>query len=115
MSVQKLGDRNFKVRYRVGAKQFTKSGFETKGQAKAWEAAQLAKIRDGQWTDPKGGSATIASVYGEWVHGISVSDRTRSDYQELWTSVVAPQWARTQLRHVTAAGRGSSQGFHSHQ
>lgn len=101
MSVQRLSDRNYKVRYRVGSKQFTKSGFETKSQAKAWEAAQLKKVKDGSWTDPKGGSATVLSVYEQWIEGINVSDRTRSDYRELWQSVVGPQWAFTQLRHVT--------------
>lgn len=101
MSVSRLGDRNYKVRYRVGGKQFTKSGFETKSQAKAWEAAQLKKVRDGTWTDPKGGSTTVQAVYEPWIAGINVSDRTRSDYQELWQSVVGPQWQAVQLKHVT--------------
>lgn len=101
MSIQRLSDRNYKVRYRVGTKQITKSGFETKSQAKAWEAAQLKKVKDGSWTDPKGGSTAVLTVYEQWIEGINVSDRTRSDYRELWNSVVAPQWGPTQLRHVT--------------
>lgn len=101
MSIQRLSDRNYKVRYRVGTKQITKSGFETKSQAKAWEAAQLKRVKDGSWTDPKGGSTTVLSVYERWIEGINVSDRTRSDYRELWNSVVEPQWGMTQLRHVT--------------
>lgn len=101
MSIQRLSDHNYKVRYRVGTKQITKSGFETKSQAKAWEAAQLKRVKDGSWTDPKGGSTTVLSVYERWIEGINVSDRTRSDYRELWNSVVGPQWGMTQLRHVT--------------
>jgi len=103
LSIEKLSDRNFKVRYRVGRNQYTKSGFETKAQAKAWEAAQLKKIGDSTWTDPKGGSATVKDVFEDWIQGTNVSERTRSDYRELWESVVSKQWAPIQLKHVTPA------------
>jgi integrase len=101
LSIQKISDRNFKVRYRVGGKQYTKSGFDTKTQAKAWESAQLKRVKDNTWTDPKGGSTLVLDVYTDWIEGINVSERTRSDYRELWKSVVAPHWERTALHHVT--------------
>ena len=43
----------------------------------------------------------MVTVYEQWIEGINVSDRTRCDYRELWQSVVGPQWASIQLRHVT--------------
>jgi integrase len=103
MSIQRLGDRNYKVRYRIGTKQFTKSGFETKAQAKAWEAIQLKKAMDGTWTDPKGSATTVQAVFDNWIEGISVSQRTRADYRELWKSAVGPHWATYPLRNVTAS------------
>ena len=89
------------MRYRVGGKQFTKSGFDTKAQAKAWEAAQLKRVSDDTWTDPKGGNTLFETVYLQWIIGINVSERTRSDYAELWRSIVGPEWASHQLRHIT--------------
>ncbi len=89
------------MRYRVGGKQFTKSGFDIKAQAKAWEAAQLKRVSEDTWTDPKGGNTLFETVYLQWIIGINVSERTQSDYAELWRSIVGPEWASHQLRHIT--------------
>ncbi len=61
----------------------------------------MKRIKDNTWTDPKGGSTLLLDVYTEWIDGINVSERTRSDYRELSNSVVSPSWDRISLHHVT--------------
>lgn len=101
MSVIETSRGQFKVRYRVGSKQYAKSGFTSKRDARAYEAEQLRKIRAGTWTDPQAAKATVQSVYDSWIVAKRVSERTRSDYRELWDNVVGPAWATVRLEHVS--------------
>jgi integrase len=94
----------FKVRYRQGGKQHSRNGFKTKSEARAWEAEQKRRLRNNTWVDPQGSKTSIALVFDEWLHeGAQISERTRSDYLEIWTSVIAPNWGSSSLREVTPA------------
>lgn len=101
MSVTETSRGQFKVRYRVGKKQYAKSGFTTKKDARAYEAEQLRRMRAGTWTDPQAAKVTVQSVFDEWIVAKRITERTRSDYRELWDNVVAPTWAMVRLEHVT--------------
>ncbi len=94
----------WKVRYRIGSKQFSKAGFATKREAEAYEAEQLRKIRTGTWTDPRASRVTVGDVFEDWLAAKQVSERTRYNYRKLWDKMIAPDWAAHQLRHVTPAG-----------
>lgn len=104
MAIVQVSRGNFKVRYRIGSKQYSKSGFSTKKEARAWEAEQLRRIRSGSWTDPKAGNATVAQVYEDWLASKQVSNRTKSDYAEVWRSCIAPDWGNVRVRDVSPAG-----------
>lgn len=93
----------YKVRYRIGTKQYSKSGFSTKKEAKAYEAEQLRRKRSGSWTDPKAGSVTIQTVFDDWLASKQISNRTRSDYAEVWNSCIRSEWADVRLSDVSPA------------
>lgn len=101
MSIHRLPNGTYKVRYRVGHKQFSRNGFITKREAQAWEAEQLKKIRNHSWLDPKASRAVLSDVYSEWIQNKSVADKTRLDYQEVWSNCVAPHLGFFQLAALT--------------
>jgi integrase len=104
MSVHQMPNGTFKVRYRQGSKQHARSGFKTKSEARAWEADQRRRLRNHTWVDPQGSKTKIESVFREWLYeGSQVSERTRSDYLEIWSSVIAPSWGAMTLQGVTPA------------
>lgn len=93
----------FKVRYRVGLKQYAKRGFTTRTAARAYEADEMAKVKSGRWTDPSAAKLHVETVYLDWIAAKQVSNRTKADYQELWQSCIAPTWRTTRLQDVTPA------------
>lgn len=103
MAIVQLSRDNYKVRYRIGTKQFSKSGFTTKKEAKAWEAEQLRRIRSGSWTDPKAGNARVEEIYQDWLSSKQIANRTRSDYAEVWKACIAHEWAQVRVRDVNPA------------
>lgn len=103
MAIVQVARGKFKVRYRIGAKQYSKSGFATRKEAKAWEAEQLRRIRAGSWTDPKAGNASVSDVYEDWIASKQVANRTKSDYAEIWRSCIAQEWAHVRVRDVSPA------------
>lgn len=103
MSIVQLAKDNYKVRYRVGAKQFLKSGFSTKREARAWEADQLRKIKGGNWTDPKAGQLIVRAVFEDWLLNKQVSARTASDYREVWTACIKQHWGHVPLKDASPA------------
>lgn len=101
VSVIETSRGKFKVRYRVGTKQYSKSGFTSKREARAYEAEQLRKIRSGSWTDPQAAKVPLRTIFNEWIVSKRISERTRSDYRELWDNVVEPTWGHVRLEHIT--------------
>lgn len=103
MSVHKQTNKTWKVRYRIGAKQQSRSGFRTKREAEAYEAEQLRRARNGTWTDPQAAKVTVDSVFADWIQSKQIEDRTRYDYTALYRRMIAPTWAHVRLEHATAA------------
>ena len=103
MSVQRLNNGSYKIRYRIGNKQYSKSGFLTKREAEAYEAEQLRALRSNTWTDPKFAKVTLQFVFDDWIIAKQVSERTRSDYREVWRCVIGPEWAARRLTDITPA------------
>lgn len=104
MSIHQMPNGTFKVRYRQGGRQHSRNGFKTKAEARAWEAEQKRRLRNNTWVDPQGAKTPVASVFHEWLNdGSQISERTHSDYLEIWNSVIAPSWESAILREVTPA------------
>jgi integrase len=107
MSIEEIRKGNYKVRYRIGSKQFAKSGFRTKREAQAYEAEQKRRIRDHTWTDPNAGRISIEDVFSEWIGVINVSARTKCDYMEVWRNLISASWEHVEVRSATPSGIAS--------
>lgn len=103
MSVSKLKNGTYKVRYRIGQKQFTKSGFQTKREAEAYEAQQLRSIRTNSWTSPNAAKITLEAVFEDWIASKQASPKTVYDYRETWSTVISPSWGLVRLEHINPA------------
>jgi len=103
MSIEEISKGRYKVRYRIGKKQYSKSGFTTKRQAVAFEAEQRRRFQENAWTDPGAGRVTIGVLFHEWLAAKQISDRTRSDYAEVWASVISHKWDEVEVRSVSPA------------
>ena len=103
MSVRRRGD-TYEVRWRVGTKHHSKSGFHTKRAAQAYEAEQLQRIKANTFTDPHEAKLTVDDLAQEWFVTKDVSDRTMLGYKEVWKNLISPTWSTTKLENIRPDG-----------
>ena len=99
MSVHKRGSK-WEARWRVGEKQYSKSGFHYKKDAEKYEADQRRLIKSHSFVSPEQAKITMSDLAKEWFDSLSTSDRTRSDYESIWMRSIEPQWATLRLEHI---------------
>lgn len=90
----------WKVRYRIGEKQYSKNGFKTKREAEAFESEQLRKIRNQSWTEPAKSKTTLDEIFKSWISVSTRSARTNYDYQQLWESRIQPTWGHYPVKSI---------------
>ncbi len=75
--------------------------FDRKVDADRWLREEAAKVDRGEWTDPLRGRVTVGDYAGEWLRGkVKLKESTRTSYDALLRSHVAPTWARVPLSGV---------------
>jgi integrase len=105
MAVYKQKNGTWQVRMRSSeGRQVTKRGFATKREAQAWESDSKRKMTTGSWTAASGGRVTVREVFEPWLVAKRITERTKHDYKEVWSNLVAPWWATKQLRDVSPTG-----------
>ena len=99
MSVHKRGQ-TWEARWRVGTKQHSKGGFHYKKDAEKYEAQQRSRIKSHSFVPPKRAKVTLQELTDEWFDSLTTSERTRSDYMDIWIRSIQPQWASMRLEHI---------------
>ncbi len=99
MSINKEKN-GWKVRYRIGDRQYSKNGFKTKREAEAYESEQLRKIRNQSWTDPSKSKTTLDQLFESWISTSNRSARTNYDYRQLWDSRIRPTWGHYPVKSI---------------
>ncbi len=75
--------------------------FDRKVDADRWLREEAAKVDRGEWTDPLRGRVTVGDYAEEWLRGkVDLKESTRTSYDALLRSHVAPTWARVPLSGV---------------
>lgn len=75
--------------------------FDRKVDADRWLREQAAKVDRGEWTDPLRGRVTVGDYAQEWLRGkVKLKASTRSTYDALLRSHVAPTWGSVPLSGV---------------
>jgi integrase len=75
--------------------------FDRKVDADRWLREQAAKVDRGEWTDPLRGRVTVGEYAQEWLRGkVKLKDSTRTTYDALLRSHIAPTWERVPLAGV---------------
>lgn len=67
MSVTKQANGRWRARWRGPDKRERAQVFDTKADARAWEAEQRRLVRRGAWVDPAGGRVTVSEWAEQWV------------------------------------------------
>ena len=99
MSVHKRGQ-TWEARWRVGTKQYSKGGFHYKKDAEQYERQQRSRIKSHTFVSPKRAKVTMQDLFDEWFDSLTTSERTRSDYQEIWKRSIRPHWSSMRLEHI---------------
>ena len=69
--------------------------------ADRWLREQSAKVDRGEWTDPSRGRVTVGAYAQEWLRGkVKLKESTRTTYDALLRSHIAPTWASVPLAGV---------------
>lgn len=100
MSVHRLPNGTYKVRYRIGSKQFSKNGFTRKRDAQAWEVEQLRSIKTNTWLDPRESRMTLDELFQEWIRNKTISERTHCDYLEIWANCIHEPLGSLRVGHL---------------
>jgi integrase len=84
----------------VGTRHHSKTIRGTKREAQAFEADQLARVRANTFTSPTRAHVDLSTIHDEWRDALQVSERTASDYQEIWDRLIAPTWGSVRLDRI---------------
>src|SRR4051794_38366852 len=109
MSVHKRpsadGSARYEVRWREDGRNRSRGGFASRRDAKLWDAEITRRKRLGTLAGLDGGARILdAFVADTWAPqraaGLAVA--TRRSYESLYRAHIAPDFARTPLRDITA-------------
>ena len=101
-SIKKRADTGrWRARHRGPDKRERARDFDRKVDAERWLREQAAKVDRGEWTDPLRGRVTVGEYAQEWLRGkVKLKESTRSTYDQLLRTHVAPTWAAVPLAGV---------------
>ncbi|MBW3084289.1 putative prophage phiRv2 integrase [Austwickia sp. TVS 96-490-7B] len=103
-SVKKRKDTGrWRARYRDASGREHAKDFDRQGDARRWVAEEELKVHRGDWTDPRRAKVTVAELWPDWFAAQRLKPSTRTAYESLWRTVVAPVWADIPLAKVTTA------------
>lgn len=96
------GPRPWRVKYKLSdGTEVSESGFETKAAALVWGRDQETRIREGRWTDPNAGKATVGEWIDRWLRMQDMGISTAANREYLIRRFLRPAWGSVMLSAVT--------------
>lgn len=78
----------------------SKPGFPTKREAERYGNDQEAKVRAGQYIDPRSGKTTLGEWWAEWFPAQEWRPNTLESYNQQWRRHIEPRWGKTPLAEI---------------
>lgn len=92
----------WRVRYRAPDGHQRSKSFRRKVDAERWVRAEESKIDRGEWIDAGAGTVTLGEWFGSWLASKRrITERTRSDYQGIYSSRLAAAFGSWPLRRIS--------------
>ena len=100
MSVQKLSEGGYKVRWREMGRARSKN-FDRKRDADDFDAEIRRRLRMGEVGIVEHGRMTLAELHASWIATHQVARSTRESYESTWRTHIEPKLGRARLAELT--------------
>lgn len=101
MSVHKIQNGRYEVRYREGGRQHSRA-FDRKGDADKWEAESRRIRQRGGIVPPRVGGLTLLDLTAEWLHQKQLDQTTFKFYEESFDRYIQPYLGDYPVHLLTA-------------
>ena len=101
MSLKKLNNGQYQVRFRDATKRQRAKSFARKSDALDFEAKIRRELKNGIWIDPVISQTLLEEVWLDFMHlKKGKKPKTQTDYEDLWRVHLAPKWAKYPVSQI---------------
>ena len=101
MSVNKLANGKYQVRFRDESKRQRAKTFARKKDAEAFEAKVKTEVNNGVWLDPVVAHETLEEIWADFYElKKGKKKNTLMDYENVWRNHLAPRWGKVSVFRI---------------